>query len=40
MLVKIGKCHLTFSKRLGCHLISLKKFILNEFKLKILSCKL
>ena len=27
LLVKIGKHHLTFSKRLGHHLISLKKFI-------------
>ena len=27
LLLKIGKRHLTFSKRLGRHLISLKKFI-------------
>ena len=34
---KIGKRHLTFSKRLGRQLISLKNLIFNELKLIILT---
>ena len=37
IVFKISKRHLTFSKRLGRHLISLKKFILNEIRIITLS---